>query len=297
MFIQLLHSGYVMPCLCSCKEVELHKFRWCLLLTSILPQEGWILSNNWTREQSILALYLYCQTSFGQIHSRNKQIIELARLIGRTPGALSMKMCNFASFDPELRSRGISGLSNASRLDTEIWNEFSSDFSLLSYEATAILSKLKNQTMESFVEKETLPEIPLGNTRSQIIRARINQTFFRRALLSSYDSTCCVTKMQVPNLLVASHIKPWRVCNDAEKTDPRNGLLLNAFHDKAFDLGYITINTKFEIVVSSQAESSYDSKFCREWLVSLSGREIERPDKFLPSSKFIEYHNDVVFLK
>lgn len=76
---------------------------------------------NWTREQSILALYLYCQIPFGQIHSANKDIIETAELIGRTPDALTMKMCNFARLDPELQRRGVFGLSNGSRLDEEIW--------------------------------------------------------------------------------------------------------------------------------------------------------------------------------
>jgi hypothetical protein len=67
---------------------------------------------NWTREQSILALYLYCQIPFGHIHSTNKQITKTAELIGRSPDALTLKMCNFAHFDPELQSRGVSGLSN-----------------------------------------------------------------------------------------------------------------------------------------------------------------------------------------
>lgn len=252
---------------------------------------------NWTREQSILALYLYCQIPFGQIHSTHKQIAETAELIGRSPNALTMKMCNFARFDPELQSRGVAGLSNGSRLDEEIWMEFSSDFSLLSYEAAAILSNLKKQGVASFVDLTDLPDIPLGDTRNQIVRARINQTFFRRALLSSFNNTCCVTKIQIPDLLIASHIKPWSVCNESEKTNPRNGLLLNVFHDKAFDLGYFTINSRFEIVVSSKIETYLNNKFCREWLKSLSGEEIKRPEKFLPSSEFIEYHNDVVFLK
>jgi putative restriction endonuclease len=252
---------------------------------------------NWTREQSILALYLYCQFPFGQIHSTNKYIAEIAELIGRSPAALTMKMCNFARFDPELQGRGVAGLTNGSRLDEEIWIEFSSDFSLLSYEATAILSNLKKQGVDSFVDLSDLPDIPLGDTRNQIVNARINQTFFRRALLSSFNNTCCITKIQVPELLVASHIKPWSVCNESEKTNPRNGLLLNVFHDKAFDLGYFTINNKFEIIVSLKIETYLNNRFCREWLKSLNGKEIKRPEKFLPSSEFIEYHNDVVFLK
>jgi putative restriction endonuclease len=252
---------------------------------------------NWTRDQSILALYLYCQIPFGQIHATHKQIIETAQLIGRSPDALTMKMCNFARFDPELQRRGVGGLSNGSRLDEAIWMEFSTDFSLLSYEAANILSNLKNQEVDSFIDLTDLPDIPLGDTRNQIVKARINQTFFRRALLSSFNSTCCITKLEIPALLIASHIKPWSVCNESEKTDPRNGLLLNVFHDKAFDLGYFTINSRFEIVVSSKVVTYYNNKFCDEWLKSLNGMEIKRPERFLPSSEFIEYHNDVVFLK
>jgi putative restriction endonuclease len=252
---------------------------------------------NWTREQSILALYLYCQIPFGQIHSTHKQIVETAELIGRSPDALTMKMCNFARFDPELQNRGVSGLSNGSHLDEEIWMEFSSDFSQLSTEAATTLSNLKNQGVDSFVDLTDLPDIPLGDARNQIVRARINQTFFRRALLSSFNYTCCITKIQVPDLLIASHIKPWCVCNESEKTNPRNGLLLNVFHDKAFDLGYFTINKKFELIVSSKIGIYLNNRFCHEWLKSLNGKEIKRPEKFLPSSEFIEYHNDVVFIK
>lgn len=252
----------------------------------------------WTREQSILALNLYCQIPFGQIHSTNKSIIKKAKLIGRSPSALSMKMCNFARFDPELQKRGVSGLLNGSKLDEDIWAEFSTDFSKLAYEASIILTKLRKQKIEPYKEiLDASSDIPLGANKEQINKARINQTFFRRALLSSYNNTCCITKIKISDLLIASHIKPWHVCNDSEKTNPRNGLLLNPFHDKAFDVGYITINNKFEIIVSSKINDCLSNRFCSEWLKSLEGKEISRPERFLPSSEFIEYHNDVVFLK
>jgi putative restriction endonuclease len=109
-----------------------------------------------------------------------------------------MKMCNFARFDPELQRRGVGGLSNGSRLDEAIWMEFSTDFSLLSYEAANVLSNLKKQELDSFVDLTDLPAIPLGDIRNQIVKARINQTFFRRALLSSFNSACCITKLEIP---------------------------------------------------------------------------------------------------
>src|SRR3546814_14277203 len=72
---------------------------------------------NWTREQTPLAFQFYCETPFGQLHGRNKKVIELAGLIGRTPDAVAMKCVNIASLDPKVRARGRSGLSNASALD------------------------------------------------------------------------------------------------------------------------------------------------------------------------------------
>src|SRR3546814_20257900 len=78
---------------------------------------------NWTREQTLLAFQFYCETPFGQLHGRNKKVIELAGLIGRTPDAVAMKCVNIASLDPKVRARGRSGLSNASALDRQIWNE------------------------------------------------------------------------------------------------------------------------------------------------------------------------------
>ena len=61
---------------------------------------------HWTPEQLKLAFAFYCQTSFGKLHSKNPQIIELAKLIGRTPSALAMKLVNFASLDPSITDTG-----------------------------------------------------------------------------------------------------------------------------------------------------------------------------------------------
>ena len=63
--------------------------------------------------------------------------------------------------------------------------------------------------------------------------------------------------MNEPKLLIASHIKPWKVSDEkTERTNPQNGLCLNALHDKAFDKGLITINKKYEIIISSQLKNT-----------------------------------------
>ena len=96
---------------------------------------------NWTREELILAFNLYCKIPFGKYNQRTKEVIELANLIGRTPSAISFKLANFASLDPYHQSRGIKGMSNAGKLDQEIYNEFSNNWDDLIYESEELLRK------------------------------------------------------------------------------------------------------------------------------------------------------------
>ena len=97
-----------------------------------------MVSSRWTPEQLTLAFHLYCQLPFGKLHSRNSEIMELARLIGRTPSAVAMKLVNFASLDPAIASSGRRGLGNASQADREIWDEFHANWDDLVDQATSL---------------------------------------------------------------------------------------------------------------------------------------------------------------
>jgi putative restriction endonuclease len=68
----------------------------------------------WTRDELLIAINLYCKTPFGRIHVRNPEIIELAKLLGRTPGSVSYKLANFANIDPTLERKGASHVSRYS---------------------------------------------------------------------------------------------------------------------------------------------------------------------------------------
>lgn len=92
--------------------------------------------------------------------------------------------------------------------------------------------------------------------KSELVKSRIGQGRFRQKLLSYWDC-CAVTGFTDTNLLVASHIKPWRVCSNMERLDPYNGLLLIPNLDKVFDRGLITFEQHGPIKISpllSQAE-------------------------------------------
>lgn len=80
---------------------------------------------------------------------------------------------------------------------------------------------------------------------------RVGQNIFRSGLLEYWDSRCAITGLGVPELLRASHIKPWADCEtDAQRLDVFNGLLLAPHLDAAFDSGFITIAQDGTMVLS-----------------------------------------------
>ena len=73
-------------------------------------------------------------------------------------------------------------------------------------------------------------------------------------------------------------------------------MCLNALHDKAFDRGLITLSKDYEIVISSQLKNVNMDNDTKMWFMKYDHKSIVLPDKFIPDRKFIEYHNDVIFL-
>ena len=137
--------------------------------------------------------------------------------------------------------------------------------------------------------------IPKGYDKLVEAKLRIGQDFFRKTLLASYSSRCCITGLPYEQLLRASHIKPWSQSdNYNEKTNPKNGLLLNALHDLAFDKGLITLNKDFKVILSTKLCQGIDQA-TYSFFKQYNGIIIVLPDKFIPDKQFIEYHNDMIF--
>ena len=106
----------------------------------------------------------------------------------------------------------------------------------------ALLRSFQNQTAN----------LPRTTEAERLVVQRVGQDVFRRGLFEYWDGRCAITGLAVPELLRASHIKPWSVCNtDAERLDVFNGLLLAAHLDAAFDAGFITIAQDGAVLVSS----------------------------------------------
>lgn len=242
---------------------------------------------NWTRNELIVAFNLYCRIPFGRIHNRNPAIIALAKALGRTPSALSWKLANFARLDPAVTKRKLSGATHGSGLEEEIWKEFSDDWDRLALESELLRANLLGKPVEE--EASNLPE---GQNREVSVMVRVNQGFFRAAILAAYDSKCCITGLALQELLHASHIVPWRT--DAKnRTNPRNGLCLNALHDKAFDCGLIAVDDDFRVRVSPKVLRSPEKS--NEIVSRYEGVPIAMPRHFPPEQSFLKYHRQVVF--
>lgn len=250
-------------------------------------------NNPWTREQTIIALNLYCRIPFNKVSSNHPEIIRIAKIIGRTPNSLKMKIGNFGSFDPELKKRGIVGLVNVSSLDKSVWEEFNSQWENLSYKSQVLISQLTNTPIE-VVSNISTDDIPIGIDRDTIIKRRVNQSFFRSTILTSYNTTCCITGITIPELLVAAHIVPWSK-DERNRLNPQNGLCLNKIHEHAFDEGFFTITTDYTLKLSEKLEMYKTEQFVEDLFYRYNNNKITLPNRFLPSKEFLEYHNNIIF--
>lgn len=245
---------------------------------------------NWTRDELIIAFNLYCKIPFSKINYRLPQVQETAALLGRTPSAVAWKLVNFASIDPRLKARNIKGASNKGKLDEEVFNEFYGNWNGLVLESE---TKLEMLTMKS-KDKEINFEGKVGKNVERVVKQRLNQSFFRKAILATYEDKCCITGISINELLRASHIIRW---SDKEETrlNPENGLCLNSLHDQAFDQGLITLDEDYCLVFSSRITSNYSNEFIEKSFEPYEHKQIAMPQRFVPSQEFLEYHRRKIF--
>ena len=256
---------------------------------------------NWTWEETLLAFDLYSKIEYSKISASNKEIINLAELLGRRPGAVAKKLFNIAAHDPKQTNRGIKALSHSSKLDSKIWDEFEANPEKVVYDAANELATKENKNIDFIIDSEDINLIveafPFGEDKEIATKVRVGQIFFRKTVLTAYHNQCCITGVNEKQLLVASHIKPWSKSDkETERVNPRNGLCLNTLHDKAFDRGLITITPNFEILISDKLRASQMDEETKTWFYSYERSKIRLPDKFMPDKQFLEYHNDVIFV-
>ena len=214
----------------------------------------------WTREDVIIAYALYCVIPFSKVNNSNQTIKDAAAIMERSPASLKMRICNLAALDPDFLATGRAGLASVANLDREVYAEFSSDWQRLSSTAEELLG------LPIFDIAEPIYNGPDKRRRKTYAEISDKQArrFFRKSVIAAYEGRCCISGMTIPQMLIASHIKPYAVSDiQTERANPANGLLLNAFYDRAFDQGLMTVLPDLTILISDQVKEVYTDERTR----------------------------------
>ena len=123
------------------------------------------------------------------------------------------------------------------------------------------------------------------------VKTRVNQNFFRKMILAEYGTECCVTGLNVPCVLRASHIVGW--AEDKEnRLNPANGLCLSANFDAAFDKFLISFDEGYRLIFSPMLKEFCSKKAFREQFGVFEGKRIAFPKRYRPDQKFLGKHRD-----
>lgn len=138
-------------------------------------------------------------------------------------------------------------------------------------------TEIRNRTDLTTTQKEVM------------VYARVGQGGYRTRVLEEWDNRCAVTGFPIADLILASHIKPWRECTDHERLDAENGLALSPTLDRAFDQGYITFDGREGHIVFSPV-FAYFSRLGLSEDMHLA----RRPSATMRT--YLEFHQEMIFL-
>ena len=176
-----------------------------------------------------------------------------------------------------------------------IWNEFFDNQEELVFLSEQILAQKENTSIENKYQDILFDLKGLkGETVIREVKTRVNQSVFRQMVLTNYTTKCAITGINIPELLLASHIVPWSK-NENERLNPENGICLSALYDKAFDTGLIGINQNHQVILSSSLKKKKETSFYQNHFALIENLKIVQPIKYLPRKEFLEYHLDSIF--
>lgn len=244
--------------------------------------------NKWTREETIIAFNLYCKIPFKVSSKSHPMIVKYAKIIGRTPSALNMKIGNLGRLDPKLQERGIVGLTHGAKMEQEVWKDFYDNPDKLAYESECLIAKYTKNDLEKAANVD-IDHLPEGKERLAIVKQRVNQSFFRSAVMCSYDFKCCISGVGNSELLEACHILDWSEDKN-NRSNPENGLCLNSLFHKAYDKYLIAITPDYKIIISDEMIEKTEDESFKCYLLGLQNKKLILPNRFYPKPDFLDYH-------
>lgn len=123
--------------------------------------------------------------------------------------------------------------------------------------AAALAHALPNQAENDFetalsAELNKLPDSIKNTEVERMVRQRVGQDTYRKAMLEYWGGACAVTGVTMPEVLRASHALPWAECeSDAQRLDVFNGFLLTANLDALFDRFLISFDAKGKVIIAN----------------------------------------------
>lgn len=132
-----------------------------------------------------------------------------------------------------------------------------------------------------------------GRDVSVSTMARLGQNYFRKMVLENYGNKCCVTGLNIPQVLRASHIVAW-ASDKNNRMNPENGLCLSATYDAAFDKHLISFDDDYRMIVSKEIKDYYTNEETRSYFKDYEGKQIMLPSLYLPSKKLLEKHRNLM---
>lgn len=124
-------------------------------------------------------------------------------------------------------------------------------------------------------------------------KVRLGQSYFRKMVLANYEGKCCVTGLNVPQTLRASHIVEWAL-DKANRMNPENGLCLSATYDAAFDKHLISFDEDYRMIVGKGIKDYYTNEATKEYFYNFEGKKMIMPKLYMPSQELLEKHRNLL---
>lgn len=163
------------------------------------------------------------------------------------------------------------------------WTDIDNPFS------SAVQGSVQNQLIDQLVHNPNA-----ANEIYQRVRVRgVSQLIFRQTMLRIYQSSCAFCGLTLDVALEASHIIPWSECEDRDKLNIQNGLLLCSVHHRLFDAGALVVTDEYIIKCNQNFQDFHPTTdFDRLLFSDLDGRQLRLPEteQHRPGLPFLVAH-------
>lgn len=117
-------------------------------------------------------------------------------------------------------------------------------------------------------DQETIQRVPNETERQGLVTSRVGQGAYRKSILYRWNFRCAVTEYSKNEILIASHIVPWKDSTNEERLDVDNGILFSPNYDALFDKKLISFENSGKIILSETLLKTEYSK------IGITGKEV-----------------------